>query len=200
MKAKKCASRAGDAWAFDFARIALLVSGLRPPGHPRTQNRGPRRSRGVPGPGEPSWSTFFLRYMSLFSETCHFLAEKTAGGNRENLKQGLGAAARPAAAAARPEKAAARPEPPRRPGGRREAKIRKIPKMLKMPLGGSGGLWGLPLCPPVPPWGPMGAHGAPWGPLGPHGPPLRCGSCAKRIVLLLVAWGPLRRLRRRRHG
>ena len=63
-----------------------------------------------------------------------------------NLKQGLGAAARPAAAAARPEKAAARPEkaaarppPPRRPGGRREAKIRGVQKMLPEPLGGSGG-------------------------------------------------------------
>ena len=80
-----------------------------------------------------------------------------------NLKQGLGAAARPAAAAARPEKAtarpekaAARPEPPRRPGGRREAKIRKIRKVVPEPLGGSKGLWGLPLCPPVSPWGPMG--------------------------------------------
>ena len=40
-------------------------------------------------------------------------------------------------AAARPEKAAARPEPPRRPGGRREAKIRVFPKMLPEPLGGS---------------------------------------------------------------
>ena len=64
----------------------------------------------------------------------------------ENLKQKLGAAAGPAAAAARhpnaaagPEKAAARPEPPRRPGCRREAKIRVFPKMPGEPLGGSGG-------------------------------------------------------------
>ena len=85
-----------------------------------------------------------------------------------NLKQGLGAAARPAAAAARPEKAAARPEPPRRPGGRREAKIRKIPKMLPEPLGGSGGLWGLPLCPPVPPWPPGGPIGPVVGPYWAH--------------------------------
>ena len=63
-----------------------------------------------------------------------------------NLKQKLGAAARPAAAAARPPKAAARPEKAagrpaagRSPGGRREAKIRGVPKMLPEPLGGSGG-------------------------------------------------------------
>ena len=68
-----------------------------------------------------------------------FLAEKNRRRQPRALKQGLGAAARPAAAAARPEGAAARPEPPRRPGGRREAKIRGVPKMLPEPLGGSGG-------------------------------------------------------------
>ena len=63
-----------------------------------------------------------------------------------NLKQKLGAAARPAAAAARPPKAAARPEKAagrpaagRPPGGRREAKSRGVPKMPGEPLGGSGG-------------------------------------------------------------
>ena len=56
-----------------------------------------------------------------------------------NLKQKLGAAAGPAAAAARPEKAAGRPAAGRSPGGRREAKIRGVPKMLPEPLGGSGG-------------------------------------------------------------
>ena len=133
------------------------------------------RSRGLESlPG----ALFFSRYMSFFLEKRTFCWKKTAGGIVLNLKQKLAAAARPAAAAARPEKAAARPEPPRRPGGRREAKIRKIPKMPKMPLGGSGGLWGLPLCPPVPPWGPMGPHGAPWGPMGP-----RCAAGLARSVL-----------------
>ena len=56
-----------------------------------------------------------------------------------NLKQGLGAAARPAAAAARPKG-----PPPglwgrRQAGGRREAKIRVFPKMPPEPPGGSGG-------------------------------------------------------------
>ena len=56
-----------------------------------------------------------------------------------NLKQGLGAAARPAAAAAKAKKAAARPPAAPEAGGRREAKIRVFPKMPGEPLGGSGG-------------------------------------------------------------
>ena len=77
MKAKKCASAAGDAAAFDFARIALLVSDSRPPGHPRTQNRGPDRSRGVPGPGEPSRSTF------CFQGTCRFFPKHVIFGGKK---------------------------------------------------------------------------------------------------------------------
>ena len=91
--------------------------------------------------------------MSKISQKRHFCRKKTPEATHENLKQGLGAAARPAAAAARhpkaaagpekaagrPEKAAGRPEPARRPGGRREAKIRVFPKMPGEPLGGSGG-------------------------------------------------------------
>ena len=56
-----------------------------------------------------------------------------------NLKQGLGAAAGPAAAAAKAKKAAARPEGGRQAGGRREAKIRVFSKMSPEPPGGSGG-------------------------------------------------------------
>ena len=84
--------------------------------------------------------------MFKFSKKCIFCREKPPEATHENLKQGLGAAARPAAAAARhpkaaarPEKAAGRPETPRRPGGRREAKIRVFPKMPGEPPGGSGG-------------------------------------------------------------
>ena len=91
--------------------------------------------------------------MSKISKKLIFCREKTAGGNPAALKQKLGAAARPAAAAAKAPGAAAkapgaaakapgaaaRPEPPRRPGGRREAKIRGVPKMLPEPPGGSGG-------------------------------------------------------------
>ena len=75
-----------------------------------------------------------------------FAGKKPPEAYHENLKQKLGAAAGPAAAAARhpkaaarPEKAAGRPEPARRPGGRREAKIRVFSKMPGEPLGGSGG-------------------------------------------------------------
>ena len=94
-------------------------------------------------------------------------------------------AARPEGAAARLEKAAGRPEPPRRPGGRREAKIRGVQKMLPEPLGGSG-------APPESPGAPGGALGAPkgpkmppggaWGPWGPMGP---CGALGALL-------GPLR--------
>ena len=56
-----------------------------------------------------------------------------------NLKQGLGAAARPAAAAAKAKKAAARPPAAPEAGGRREAKIRVFSKMSPEPPGGSGG-------------------------------------------------------------
>ena len=76
LKAKKSASAAGDAWAFDFARMSLLVSGFCSQAHPRTRNRGPRRSRGVPGPGEPSRSTFFSRSDVVFSENTFFAGKK----------------------------------------------------------------------------------------------------------------------------
>ena len=84
--------------------------------------------------------------MSKILKNVIFCRKKTAGGIVLNLKQKLAAAAGPAAAAARPPKAAARPEKAagrpaagRSPGGRREAKIRGVPKMLPEPLGGSGG-------------------------------------------------------------
>ena len=109
--------------------------------------------------------------MSLFSKKCHFCRKKTAGGSRENLKQGLGAAARPAAAAARPEGAAARPGPPRRPGAAGRPKYLGFSKNAP---GASGGLRGLPLSPPVPlvgPLGPQRAQKSPGGLMGPLGPP-----------------------------
>ena len=77
--------------------------------------------------------------MSKISKKLIFCRKKTAGGIVLNLKQGLGAAARPAAAAAKAKKAAARPEGGRQAGGRWEAKIRVFPKMLPEPPGGSGG-------------------------------------------------------------
>ncbi len=86
LKAKKCASAAGNAWAFDFARIALLVSGLRLPEHPRTQNHGPDRSRGVPGPGEPSRSTFFFEVRChFFRKSAIFAGKKPPEATHENL-------------------------------------------------------------------------------------------------------------------
>ena len=124
--------------------------------------------------------------MSLFSKKRHFCRKKTAGGNRENLKQGLGAAARPAAAAARPaarpaaaaarpEGAAARPGPPRRP--------KNDPGGLRCPPLGA---LGVPKDPKKP-RGPHGALGAPWGPCGalgaPCGPPLRCGNAEGSLRL-----------------
>ena len=89
-----------------------------------------------------------------------FGGKKPPEATHENLKQGLGAAARP-------EKAAARPPPPRRPGGQN-------PGFSKNARGASGGLRGLPLSPPVPPEGPLGpqrAQKCPGGLMGPLGPP-----------------------------
>ena len=77
--------------------------------------------------------------MSKISKKRIFCRKKTAGGIVLNLKQGLGAAARPAAAAAKAKKAAARPPAAPEAGGRREAKIRVFSKMSPEPPGGSGG-------------------------------------------------------------
>ena len=95
--------------------------------------------------------------MSLFlKKNAIFAGKKTAGGNRENLKQGLGAAARPAAAAARGRRQAG--------GGRRQAgaapEAKKWPR--RPPVPSSWGPWG--------PKGPKSAPGASWGPWGPMGP------------------------------
>ena len=164
----------------------------------RVDLEGSRGLESLPG------ALFFSRYMSLFSETCHFLAEKNrrrqprepqtraggrrqAGGGRRQAIQG------PPPGRKRPPAGRKRPPPGRRrPGGRgaagrpKSGKSQKCPKCLWGAPGASGGSPCALRCPPGTPWGPMGAHGAPWGPLGPHGPPLRCGTCAKRIVHLFL--------------
>ena len=97
----------------------------------------------------------------------------------------------------------------RRQAGRREAAGRPKSGGAKKC---SWSLWGAPGAPPESPGasggalgapkGPQkktgghGALGAPWGPCGalgaPCGPPLRCGTCAKRIVLLFCCAVELR--------
>ena len=69
-------------------------------------------------------------------------------------------------------------------GGRFRAKIRKSPAKSKNDRGPLGRPWGPFLTKKTNKnhdFGPWGPWGPPWG---PHGPPLRCGTCAKRIVLL----------------
>ena len=69
----------------------------------RIDLEGSRALESLPG------ALFFSRSDVQNFENVIFCRKKTAGGIVLNLKQGLGAAARPAAAAARPPGAAARP-------------------------------------------------------------------------------------------
>ena len=184
MKAKKSASAAGNAWAFDFSPMSLLVSGFcsQAQCNPRIRIRGPRRSRGVPGPGEPSRSTF------SFKIRCHFFWKNVIFAGKKRRRQ---ATCRKTGAGRRQDSKIR----PCRVFGREKAPLRGKPLAGQQGLGEAAGrpksggakkcsrsLRGLPLSPPVPLVGPLGppraqkqfrgphkALGAPWGPCGALG-------------------------------
>ena len=155
----------------------------------RVDLEGSRGLESLPG------ALFFSRYMSKISETCHFLPGKnrrrhTTRTSNRSLQPPPGRR-RPPPGIQRPPPGRKRPPPGLRPPRRPEAAGRpKSGFFQKCP----GSLWGAPGAPPESPGAPGGALGAPKGPKmppgghgapwGPHGPPLRCGTCAKRIVLL----------------
>ena len=168
----------------------------------RVDLEGSRGLESLPG------ALFFSRYMSLFSETCHFLPEKnrrrqttcrtTGAGRRQDSKirpcrkfwrvrrrECLKlAAARPLGAAARPLGAGRREAAGRPKSGvskKCSRSLRGAPGASPESPGASGGALGAPKGPKKPPGG-HGALGAPWAHVGPLGPYWAlCGAL----------WGPM---------